>query len=422
MRAWLIALTMILTAAGAAVAAGPAGLESLVQEGLAANPEVRASQSRWEMLREKARQAGSLEDPMLMLRVQNALINDPLAFDKETMTAKVIGVSQLIPFAGKRALASRVAEQAAEAGRFQYEERRLELARMIKETYFKIYYVDQALPVVERNIQVLDDLMRFTETMYSVGKALQQDVLKTQVERSRMEDMHIALKQQRRSLAAVLNSLLYRPAEMAFPEVRDVVIEPLELPAQALVALAEKNRPLLKSLAAEVEKGKAGQALARKEFYPDFNLAFEYMQRDPAMETPGDDMYTLGVTINLPVQRKRRQAMVAEARAETRMAGDELSVQRNIIRQNIEDGLARLDRNRRMAELYHTAIIPQASDALDAAMAAYRVGKADFMRVLDSRMALFDYERQYYEAVAEHQMQLALLEGVVGTTLPPVER
>ena len=62
------------------------------------------------------------------------------------------------------------------------------------------------------------------------------------------------------------------------------------------------------------------------------------------------------------------------------------------------------------------------SGALDAAMAAYRVGKADFMNVLDSQIALFNYESQYYEAVAEHQMQLSQLEGVVGATLPPVER
>jgi outer membrane protein TolC len=417
-----MAVMMVLCGAAAAGAAGPADLEALIQEGLARNPEIQASQARWEMLRAKAGQAGSLEDPMLMFRVQNALIKDPVAFDKDVMTAKVIGISQQIPFAGKRALAAQAAQQTAEAGHWQYEERRLELARMIKETYFRLFYVDQALPIVDRNIQVLDDLIRFTETMYGVGNALQQDVLKAQVERSKMEDMRIILEQQRRSLKATLNTLLYRPAEMALPAVQGVTIEPLLLSVEKLAILAEEKRPMLKGLAVEVEKGKAGQALARKEFYPDFNVAFEYMQREPAMETPGDDMYTLGVTINLPIQRRRRQAMVAEARAETRMAGEELNMQRNAIRQNIEDGLSRLERSRRMAELYRTAIIPQANGALDSAMAAYRVGKADFMNVLDSQMALFNYERQYHEAVAEHQMQLAVLEGVVGVPLPPMGR
>jgi outer membrane protein TolC len=293
---------------------------------------------------------------------------------------------------------------------------------MIKETYYRIFYVDQALPIVARNIQVLDDLIHFTETMYGVGRAQQQDVLKAQVERSKMEDMQIALQQQRRSLAATLNSLLYRPVEMVLPTVQDVSIMPFADSVEKLAALAEERRPLIKSLEAQVEKGKAGQALAQKEYYPDFNVAFEYMQRDPVMEEPGDDMYSLGVTFNLPVQRQRRQAMVAEANAERRMAAQELSMLRNTIRQSIADSLALLERSQRMAELYRTAIIPQATGALAAAMAAYKVGKADFMNVLDSQMTLFNYERQYYEAVAEHQMQLSQLEGVVGTTLPPVER
>ncbi len=421
MRTYLSAMLVMALCTVSAMAADPSELTAMVEEGLAKNPELHAGQARWDMLREKAAQAGSLDDPMLMFKIQNALIKDPLAFDKEAMTGKVIGISQQIPFAGKRALARKAADQEAEAERWQFEERRIELTRMIKENYYRIYYVDQSLPIVARNIQVLDDLIRFTETMYGVGKALQQDVLKAQVERSKMEDMQIALRQQRRSLAAAFNSLLYRPAENDLPTVRNVTMAPLSASIDELANVAQEKRPLIKGLAAQVEKGKTSQALAQKEYYPDFNVAFEYMQRDPVMDEPGDDMYSLGVTFNLPINRQRRHAMVAEAMAETNMATQELNMLRNTIRQNIADSLARLERSRRMAELYQTAIIPQATGALDAAMAAYRVGKADFMNVLDSRMALFNYERQYFEAVTEHQMVLAQLEGVVGVTLPPVE-
>ncbi|MDA8137580.1 MAG: TolC family protein [Desulfobacteraceae bacterium] len=422
-RLSLCGMVAVLIWASSAIAADTQiSVDALVQEGLANNPELHAAQARWDMLRQKAAQAGTFEDPMLMLKIQNGLVNDPLAFDKDPMTGKVIGISQQIPFAGKRALAKQAAGQDAEAGRWQYEERRLELARMIKENYYRLYYVDQSLPIVERNIHVLENLIRSSETLYSVGKAMQQDVLRAQVELSKMEDMRIGLRQQRASLTAVMNSLLNRPVETAMPEVRDVVIVPLTLSAEKLATMAEQERPQLKNLMAQVEKGKANQALASKEYYPDFNVAFEYMQREPVMTEPGDDMYSLGVSFNLPLQRARRQAMTAEAIAETRMATEELNALRNSIRQNIADGLARLERNRRMAELYHSAIIPQANSALAAALAAYQVGKAEFMGVLDSQMALFNYERQHFEAVAEHQMQLAQLEGVVGVSLPPVEK
>jgi outer membrane protein, heavy metal efflux system len=158
--------------------------------------------------------------------------------------------------------------------------------------------------------------------------------------------------------------------------------------------------------------------LADREFYPDFTFTLEYMQREEAMGDPGYDMYTAGVTFNLPVRRERRHAMAAEAAAESRMARAESDTARNQIRLGIADALARLERNSRLADLYRLGIIPQADHAVEAALASYRAGRADFINVLDSQTALFNFEREYIEAVAEHQMQLAELEALVGQALP----
>jgi outer membrane protein TolC len=395
-----------------------AQLAALVDEALAGNPEIKASEARWQAFSDRVRQAGTFEDPMLMLKIQNALVRDPLAFDRDVMTAKVIGVSQMVPFFGKRALQREGAERAAESERWSFEERKLELRRMVKETWYQLYFVDRSREIVEKNIGILDDLTRFTETMYGVGQGLQQDVLKAQVERSKMEDMRISLRQKRRSLEATLNTLLFRPAGTAVSAIAEVDLTPVDFDEAELEQLAAENRPLIRALAAQVEKARVSRKLGEKESYPDFTVALEYMQRDPAMEEKGYDMYGASVTFNLPVQHERRRAMIAEAESETRMAQEELNMLRNQIRFGIADGLAQLERSRKLAELYRGGIIPQAGHSLEASMAAYRVGKADFMNVLDSQMTLFNFEREYYDAVAEHQMQLAQLEGVVGKELP----
>jgi outer membrane protein TolC len=119
----------------------------------------------------------------------------------------------------------------------------------------------------------------------------------------------------------------------------------------------------------------------------------------------------------LPIQRERRHAMVAESEASQRMAAEELNMTRNTIRQTIADLLAQLERDRTMASLYREGIIPQSAAAVESALSAYRAGKGEFMQVLDSRMALFNFERDYYKAVAEHQMELARLEATVGAPL-----
>lgn len=420
-QAWIAALLLLGILTGPAVGAEPVAeleLEKLVQAALASNPEIKSSQARWEMFTAKVRQAGALDDPMLMLRIQNAMVKDPLAFDMDPMTAKVIGVSQMLPFYGKRSLMREGAQFEAENNRWVLAERKAELRRMVKETWYQLYFVDRSLEVVNKNIGLLDDLTRFSETMYGVGQGLQQDVLKAQLDRSRMEDMRIVLQQKRRSLAATLNSLAFQPADTEIPTLPLIHLSSFNLSFAQLEKLADEHRPALKATAALMEKSRIGRRLAQKEYYPDFTVSLEYMQRDPAMENPGDDMYSLGVSFNLPVQQERRHAMVAESESEYRMTAADLEMQRNQIRYTIADALARLDRSRKLAQLYQEGILPQAGNAMEAAMAAYRVGKADFMNVLDSQMSLFNYEREYHDAIAEHEMQLAVLEGVVGAPLP----
>jgi outer membrane protein TolC len=370
------------------------------------------------MFTAKARQAGSFDDPMLMLGINNGLLREPFAFDRDMTTSKVIGISQMVPFFGKRALAREAAHQTAEATRWEMEERKLELATMVKERWYQLYLTDRSLEVLERSLLTLDELVRFTVAMYEVGQGRQADVLRAQVERSKMEEMRLVLQQQRRSLEAGLNTLLYRPPTTTVATIDHVELTVLSLDATELERLAEDHRPLLRSLAARIDQSKAERALADKEFYPDFTLAFEYMQKDSIMDDPGYDMYNASVSFNLPLQRERRQAMVAESEAAQRMAGEELNVTRNNIRQVIADLLAQLERDRKMAHLYREGILPQAGITLESSLAAYRAGKGEFMQVLDSRMALFNVERDYYKAVAEHQMELARLEATVGVPLP----
>ena len=416
----IILLLISLSVAGSAVAgdAGPAeNLSHLVSTALADNPELKASQARWEVFRSRIDQARSLEDPMLMLKIQNGLVGSPLNFRKDSMTQRVIGVSQQLPFWGKRALKGEVAEKEAESYRWTLEERRLELVRMVKETYYQIYFDDRSLAIVDRNIRIFDDFITLAQTRYAVGQGVQQDVFKAQVERSKMLDMRITLEQQRTSLEASLNALLNRPAGTPVGRIADVEIEPIPMTAGQLAALADDNRPLLKSSRALVEKAGAGLKLAKKEYLPDFNVAFEYMQRDPAMGSDGADMYSLGVTFNLPVQRSRREAAIAESNAEARMAAEELSSLKNTIQAGISDLLAQMDRRRKLADLYRTGIIPQARQSLESAVIGYRVNKVDFLTLLDSRVTLFQYEREYFDSIADYQMRKAQLEALVGKEL-----
>jgi outer membrane protein TolC len=263
----------------------------------------------------------------------------------------------------------------------------------------------------------MDDMLRFTESRYGVGAGMQQDVLRAQVERSRMLDMQIGLQQQKRSLAAAMNRLLARPADTPIGIIPDLETPPVMHSAEELESLAAENRPLLAGLFSLAEKGKLDEELARKEFYPDFTFSLEYMQREPAMGEAGYDMYNASVTFNLPVQRQRRHAMVAEAKAATRMAQAEIKDLRNAIVSGIADLLAKLERSAQLIELYRTGVIPQSARSFEAAQIAYGNNQVDFQMMLESLLSLFNDEREYYDALADYRMNLARLEALVGSEL-----
>lgn len=392
-------------------------LDQLVQSALENNPELKSSSARWQMYKNRIKQAGALEDPMLMLKLQNGVVTDPVNFKRDGMTQKVVGISQLFPFAGKRQLKEEIAAAEAEGYRWSVEERKLELTRMVKETYYQIYSTDHSLDILDKNIKILDDFIILAQTKYSVGQGAQQDIYKALLERSKMLDMKISLEQQRRSLEVNLNSLLNRPQTTKVGEIADFKLPPFSYTPEQLLELAEESRPQLKTVRAQIEKGNAGRLLAQKESYPDFNVSFEYMQRDKAMGSDGSDMYSLGVTFNLPIQKARRQAMVAESTSEVSMGDAELAAARNTISSGINDLLAQMERRRKLVDLYTTGILPQAEQSLESAVIAYRVNKVDFLTLLDNRVTLFNYEREYYDSMADYQMKLAQLEALVGREL-----
>lgn len=407
---------------GAEEAKPPENLPQLVATALTANPELKSSQAKWQMFVNKAKQASSLEDPMFMFKLQNLVAREPFSFGgSDPQTAKVIGISQQLPFWGKRAIKQEIANHEAESYKWSIEERKLELTRMVKENYYQIWAVDKFLGIVDKNIRLLTDFVTIAETKYSVGQGAQQDIFKANLEKSKMLDMQITLQQQRKSLEANLNYLLYRPATAVVGTIADFNLPQVGQPADQLKETAFEKRPQIKSLASLVNKGQASHRLAQKEFYPDFNVSFEYMFREKVdtdmIKDPGYNMFTLGVTFNLPFQQERRKAMLAESTSETGMATEELNALKNTISYNVNDALIQLERRKKLIELYKGGIIPQAEQSLESAVISYRVSKVDFLTLLDGRMSLFNYEKELYESQAEYMMKLAQLEATVGTEL-----
>ena len=389
-------------------------LNDLIQRAWAKNPEVQAAKSRWEVLKERSPQAGALDDPMLGLGILN-LPTDTFSFQQEDMTQKEISLSQKLPYPGKRGLRSEMAQKEAEAAGSEYAEAKNKVSREMKVAYFDLFYANRAIEVTEKNREVLKLLNQIAETRYAVGEGNHADVLKAQVELSRMIDDLIVLNQSKRTLKVRINTLLHQPPFAPLGDPGEVPPEKFTADPEELVKAAARNRPLLQSMKRMVEKNLAGLRLAEKEYYPDFDFRLAYGQRDDGPNGKRADMVSAMVAINLPLWYKsKQQRKVAESQKEIQSAKDQLAVLTNEIRFMIGDRLAEIERAEKQMELLKTGIIPLATLSLDSAMSSYRVNKVDFITVLDSLMTLFKYEIQYYRLLTDSRKSIAEIEATVG--------
>ena len=230
-----------------------------------------------------------------------------------------------------------------------------------------------------------------------------------------MLDELIMLGQRKKALEAKLNALLDRPLETPVVEPEEVIFRRFPFAIEEVQKMALEMNPTLKGMKKMIEaKGKT-YALAKREYYPDFNFRFAYGQRENGPDMKRRDMLTGMMEINIPIFYKSKQdRKVAEAKADIQIAEAQYQAMKNEILFMITDMGLMIQRGERQLELYKTGIIPQASFQINSAMSTYRVGKADFMTLLDSQMTLYKYELEYHQALTEYGKNVASLEAATG--------
>jgi len=405
----------------AETAAAITPLEVLLLDARERNPELLGAAREIEAAQARTRVARALEDPM----AEVGLLNVPTpswSFREDDMTMKMLGLSQRLPFPGKRDLRAAVAAQTAEAAEANYRDTLNRIVRDLKVAYTDLGFTFGSIEIVQRNKVTLAQLLQIAETRYTVGQGTQADVLKAQTELAIMNDELIQLERERLAMTAEIARLAARDdANALVPQRPALSAAPADL--SALEERAIREQPRLQGLAAAMMRQEKAVELARREYYPDFDVRLSYAQRDPdPAGMPRDNMVNLSLAVNLPLWRKSKLApMVAEAQAMREQAARMLEAERLMTRAAVRQQHATLEQSAKSARLYETSILPQARLTLEAALAAYRVNRVDFLTLLDNQMTVFNQERALLEATSRHENALAELEYWVGGRLSAAE-
>lgn len=409
----LCAASILLAGLTRSYAEEPVSLNALVDEALKSNPQIRAAEYRYEAAKARVTLLRTLEDPRIEYEYDNITADMEAVMNNKTGPMRTFAVSQEVPFPTKLILRRQSAQKEANAFQQEYREVEQKVIREVKEAFFRLFISGKKIAVTKENLDLLSQFIEIANKKYSVGKAKEQDVLRAQVEYSKLSNQLVLLEQEEKIATSLLNSLLDRPEDKAVGALEERKDVALELDADKVVRLTKENRPELKSFQEMVEKSKIDYSLAKQEYLPD--LMFKY-KREEKDGRPGAWAGMVGMTIPLWFWEKQN-SFVKEAKANLEQAKADYKATQNMVLFESRSAYAKFEAARKLVKIYETGVLPQAQSALDTARLGYEADKIDFLDFLDSHRTLREFQIEYFESLANLEIALADLERSVGADL-----
>lgn len=416
-QAAMLAAVTVLSASPDATGAASAPLELLEAERLAlsAEPGQLALEARAAALNEQAVIAGELPDPMVRIGVNNFPLESG-GFSTEGMTQMVVGYRQAFPPGKTRSLSAekfvylsdQVSENALARGRG--------VRTATQTAWLELYFLDRADALIRETRPFFADLAEITRSLYAVGRRDQQDVLRAELEVSRLDDRLIDIERRRgharAALAEWIGADAARPVGSALPSWNEV--PPLVELRQGL-----SRHPALQAAAAEIAATETGVRIADQRGKPAWSLDIGYGYREGNLPSgdPRSDMLTVGVTVGLPMFRKRSVDSTLTAALQQRSAAksSQQRLERELGRQ-LEAEHAQWHELTRRLELYDAQILSQARDQADAALLAYQSDAADFADVMRAYISYLNTRIDYLRLRIDRAQSYAVLANLGGLT------
>ena len=388
-------------------------LSQLIEETRQNNPALRAAQKRVEAARQKPAQERALPDPVLSVGYSSNGSPLPLAGLGTEPTSNVgFMVTQEFPYPGKRGLQAAMASKEADAELQDYLSLERQTISRLKLAFHRLYHAQRATEVLTGSRQVLTPLLEATRIRYSTGKGMQQDVLRTQTQLAILETRVLKMRQDAGMAAAEIAAIVNRPVSSPVPQLHHPASKPLESTLDDLIRAAESTAPSLKKEQKVIERNQLAVSLARKNFYPDFEVSGGYynMGRMP-------DMYQFQVGIKVPIYRSRQRAALAEQVHSLNRSRRDYEAADREIRFRVEELYLQAQTAWRLTQLYQDTVIPQSGLTVDSSLPAFETGTGDFTSVLMNVMTAVEQKERYHEEMLNYFSAVIRIEELTGLEL-----
>lgn len=391
-------------------------VDSLLDYAKNNNPEYASMRYEADAAGERVTPAGALPDPKLRIELQDIT---RMGEQNATLNPSRVGstkytLMQDLPWYGKRDLKREIAELEAEGAQGRARGTWNEISARLKTAHAQLYILHRNEQLTREILDLMTRLEKVAQARYAGGLAMQQDVIRAQVEQTGMRNDLIMLENEGNMLRARINALLARPsaARLSDPEVLRPVPAPAKLEYAALEDRVRGRNPQLFAEEARIKSAEKNRELTYKNRYPDFTLGVSPIQYQNAVKE-----WEVMLEVNIPLQQTSRRAMERESEAMLSAARSRKEAASNQILGELAEKLSGIEAARRTESLATNSLLPQAELTFSSALASYENGKVDFATLLEAQQQIRKARQNQIKAQAEAQIRLAEIEKLLGEDL-----
>lgn len=394
-------------------------LVTAVQRAQANDPWLQGNQHVENSMMALSIASGTLPDPIVSVGFAN-VPTDTLNLDQERMTQFKVGVAQMFARGDSLAIKKRQLQLMSSQYPHQREDRKAKVAVTVAALWLDAYKAQESIALIEKDRSLFEQLADVAEASYSsaLGKTRQQDIVRAQLELTRLNDRLTVLKQHRDVALQQLGEWLSlyflsqqstdntaSPLGLSGTPVSQGLRLTKQLPEIALLnpelyqnALETAPQTLhqhmighaaVRVVEQKIKAFNVGIELAQQKYKPEWgvNVSYGARQNDPVGQDRAD-LLSVGVSFDVPLftgnkQDKELQSAVSLTES---IRTDKWLLLRKLMA-SFEANKARLLRLDQRRELYRTQLLPQMSDQAEASLSAYTNDDGDFSEVVRARIA-----------------------------------
>jgi len=380
--------------------------------------------------------AGSLPDPNISIGINN-LAADSFNFGQEAMTNAKLGISQMFPAGDSLAIRKRQLELEGSQFPFQREDRKAKVTVTVGQLWLNAYNARMSIKIIEKNIPLFEQLVDIAESSYStaMGKNRQQDVIRAQLELTRLDDRLTILHQRQEMFQERLSEWLngyfldkyLENQESENLDNRSGFLLARKLPnikllnpqlyaspnptRQAVLFEKISEHPALRAIEQKIRTSKAGIDLAKQKYKPAWGVTAGYGYRSSdRLGIDRSDLFSVGVTFSVPLFTANRQdKQVLSAMSKTSAVKVEKWQLLRKFMASFETAKAQLLRLNERQEIFQSRLLPQMSEQAEASLTAYTNDDGDFAEVMRARIAEMNAEVNALSIDVERQKTILQL-------------